>query len=86
MILDQGQQLLIHLGKHQGTDLVTCKEKRLSRHHAHRVGLIPEIGEELIEFRLHRALQAREQKCEDGRKSKGALASKKYRPRTSSFQ
>lgn len=61
MFSNERHQLPIHVGKDQGSDLDACVSKGLGGHHANRIGLISQIGEELIEFGLHGTLLAREQ-------------------------
>ena len=52
MFRNQGHQMPIHVGKYQGADLEARIGKRLGRHHADRVGSVPEVGEELVKLRL----------------------------------
>lgn len=73
VLIDKGHQLTIHIGEHQGADLVARTGKCLGRHDPDRVSTIPEVGEELVEFGLNGTLQAREQEGHDGLKAEGAF-------------
>ena len=73
MLLDQTDQFLIQLAKHQRVDPVTRLIERLRRHLPHRVGAIAQVGKELIEFGLDGALNAGEEEAHDRRQRQDAL-------------
>ena len=74
MFLDEADQFLIQVTKHQRADPVACLIERLRRHHAHRVGAIAQMGKELIEFGLDGALNAGEEEAHDRGQCQDALA------------
>ncbi len=63
--LHQFHEVLIDLAEHQRTDLVTRLVEGLGGDLANRVGAIAQVGEELIDFRLHGGVDAGEQETED---------------------
>ena len=58
----------------------------MGRHHADRVGPIPEIGEELVEFGLDGALNSREQEAQDGWEGEGAITGEEMGFKAGDFQ
>lgn len=73
MLLDEADQFLIQVTKHQRADPVTCLVERLRRHHPHRVGAIARMGKELIEFGLDGALNAGDEEAHDRGQRQDAL-------------
>lgn len=71
--IGQRDQFPIDVAKDHGTDLVACLEECLRSDFPYRVGAVREVGEELIEFGLDRALQSRQQEGDDGWEGEGTF-------------
>jgi hypothetical protein len=56
MLLDQRNQTMVDLSKRRGADLDARFTKSLCRNNAQRIGAVPLMGKETVEFRLETAL------------------------------
>ena len=79
MLLDQGNQMMVDLGKRQCADLDARFAKRLCRDNTQRIGAVAKVGKEAIQFRLDGALQTGQQKSQDRREVEDAVAREEMR-------
>ena len=77
MLLDQGNQMMVDLGKRQCADLDARFAKRLSRNDAQRIGAVAKMGKETVQFRLDGALQPGQQKSQNRREVEDTVAREK---------